>query len=423
MDRDLVRLCGSHRRELRSVETHEGEQLVCPAGRSHVPHDADGRPTWEVWLRTAAGLLVARVYTVRKGHAVPEDWYEDMSKNYAANLAGRDPDGFTEHAREARYAGRAGLVRRRPLTPEAREVAEKARQTQAAAEGRRRRLMEAVALLGLLIACVLGHPGEAWCQSHSGVERLDEREVVPFDALVPEEPPPSPSPTPDPNQHATEAVALFDAGTQFVTSAGQGEDRSDVQPYGSIELDSPLALWGKTAQLRGELSAGLTSAPGETSGSFNFSSVETFQSVNVGASLRRIVGSLAIGTQRIQTSLVCEGAFGFRLDTAGVEPASRTARSYGCGVDVRETGSRASARITYGRDDVVGERGWGQVMVRVRLPLPLTDKILALGVRASLGVGTDVNGRPLFRQFDYRAVTIAADLAQAIRSVRGLGAK
>lgn len=126
--REVVRICGTHRLELE--ERGAEEQLWCPWRRGHPaaevgPGGGSPRASWEIWLRED-GLLVARVYTVRRGKVLMEEWYEEFSRNYAADLNGRDPDGLTAEARFAgRYAASAARTR---------------------AEGRRARLAASVGL-------------------------------------------------------------------------------------------------------------------------------------------------------------------------------------------------------------------------------------------------------------------------------------
>lgn len=126
--REVVRICGTHRLEL---EERPDEQLWCPCRRGGHPATECGpnggtpRPSWEIWVRVD-GRLVVRLYILRRGKVWMEEWYEEFSRNYAADLNGRDPDGLTP---EARFAGRyaASVARTR-------------------AEGRRARLAASVGL-------------------------------------------------------------------------------------------------------------------------------------------------------------------------------------------------------------------------------------------------------------------------------------
>lgn len=443
--RDVVRLCRVHRAVLEELVPEE--TLWCPvpldgghadghAAEERGPDGSTPRPSWEVWLRED-GRPVARLYTVRRGRVQMEEWYEEFSRNYAADLCGRDADGLTP---KIRFAPRDAQ-----------------RELHSRAQARRARLAASVGLSAALLLAVAGSAsayethnerepaGAVSVASTDGVEAapagdfLDDEPATqdpPEELLVPdkivflEDVPPPPAKTRvakvvKTSEHASPASVTLDLGTQVVVSGNdEGQDETTFLPYGAIEAEAPISIGSDSPWVRGGVDVSLTAAPGQA---LDVSSIESFRGVEVAFNARRIIGVGRFGLredgtadQILETSVYCDWAFGFRLDSEDATPESRTTRRYGCGAQVLERNSRALVRLVYGFDGVVGDRGFGHLIVRLRLPVPATGGIIALGVRASLGMGAGPYV-PNVRQFDYRAVTVTVDATQAIRSIRGKG--
>jgi hypothetical protein len=101
----------------------------------------------------------------------------------------------------------------------------------------------------------------------------------------------------------------------------------------------------------------------------------------------RRIGQAQLGAQLISTSIVGEGRFAtsFR-DASDATPRRRFYRAYGLGLQttLHLPDRDAYFRLTYGRDEAVGERGVGQLNVSGELPVVAGVRIYA---RAGLGLG------------------------------------
>jgi hypothetical protein len=194
----------------------------------------------------------------------------------------------------------------------------------------------------------------------------------------------------DPNA-APASLHVLTGGMATMTDADTA-----VTPTATIIGELPIRI-GSVTPVRFLGSLGISSLPGED---LNIGDAATFRSADASLGLMRILGQHETGDQLIRTAVVAE--WGWQSVWAGEdqEPSPRLARHYGVGARVMEEKTGSWAQLLIGRDEAVGERGWGQWIVSASVPVPLTDSIVRIVMGASLAIGpsrTDIFQRDIFR--------------------------
>lgn len=189
-----------------------------------------------------------------------------------------------------------------------------------------------------------------------------------------------------------------------------GDAGTSVLPTGFVGIDGPLIV-GKSSIARVHVDLGISSEPGA---SIDLTDATTFRSAEATLSVYRVVGRLAVGDQEISTGLVALWGFASRLP-GDPEPAVRLVRHYGGGVRLEERKSGAYLVVAYGRDEAVGERGWGTWMLWGQVPIAGTKGAVLIVGDASLAVGPrdiGVQQRDIFR------LGVSLDLGAALRAMK-----
>lgn len=192
---------------------------------------------------------------------------------------------------------------------------------------------------------------------------------------------PEPVATPKPSKRIPEGMSVTTTLGGIVTLAGDAG--TSLQPTAFVNVDGPLAV-GSVELSRLYVLLGITSAPGE---SVNIVDPKSFHAAKVELGLYKVIGRLQLGNQEITTSLHVKWSFASRLRTGNVEPVDRLSRIYGGGLRFDERRSHAWLALGYGRDEMVGERGYGQWLVAGQVPIKGTEGSVLLTGDASLMVG------------------------------------
>lgn len=216
----------------------------------------------------------------------------------------------------------------------------------------------------------------------------------------------SPVVSEDPNAAPVQVSAA--AGGTVTLS---GEAGTAVTPMAVIEVDGPLVV-GAASLARVQARLALTTAPGE---SLDLSNPETFKAAEVTLGLSRIVGHRALegGGQVVTTAVTAEAGFSSRLP-GEPGPRERLLRHAGVGVRLAELRSGASLAVLYGFDEVAGDRGFGQVLVRGQVPIPATAGALQLVGDATLSIGHHATAK----QRDVLRIGVAASLGKLLELIR-----
>lgn len=168
------------------------------------------------------------------------------------------------------------------------------------------------------------------------------------------------------------SVAIQAGGA--VTLAGESptdDTAAAVTPVGFLHLDVPVP-WGGGVLARLAITLGFGTAPGEAA---NVTAIEAFRSADVDAGLYHVIAE----TEGVRLSLLGESGFSTRVPSGGASPLDRLARYYAAGfrLDTAKPGLHLSA--TYGRDELGGDRGWGQFRLRMAIPVAGVDLGAARG--------------------------------------------
>lgn len=185
---------------------------------------------------------------------------------------------------------------------------------------------------------------------------------------------PLPSPTP--------AVRM---SLSTATAVALGRADTSVRYFISADVQGPLVVGDKAVGDLG-LTLSVETLPGKTESDVDLASWGN--AVQFAGYAGRRVGEATFGPQRVSSSIVVEGRFASSFFDATAEPQrKRFYRAYGVGIQATLHLPERDAyfRLLYGRDESVGSRGVGQLLVSGELP---TVKDVRIYAKAGLGLGT-----------------------------------
>jgi len=186
---------------------------------------------------------------------------------------------------------------------------------------------------------------------------------------------------------------------------GVGAPATKVKGGGGVEVRGPIAIGDERTW--GGLGVSLDVEALPDKGAFSFDSLDTWGSyAELSGFFTKRVGSRTTSTGRVTTSAIILGRSTFKAideNTVG----RRALRAYGVGTEfafVNTAGDLSHVYAIYGRDEAVGERGWGQLQIGGSLQLKRPVRLVG---RAGLGFGAaSYEGR----QSDYLTVGLGVNL-------------
>lgn len=211
---------------------------------------------------------------------------------------------------------------------------------------------------------------------------------------------------------ADEAPAAPEPGVRLHALAAAevtlGADEPSIRPAAEIEIDGPLPIGGR-APVRVYARLRTYGLQGDT---VDLTDVATFRAAALDLGITKRIGRVQVGDQEVWTSL--EVGYGvITISDDGAAERLHYPRAAGAGLRVEERSSGAWLSLLYGRHQVAGDRGWGQVMVEGAVPLSFSDRVLVLGGEAILSAGPP-GGDPEIRQRDAFRLYVGVSLPELI---------
>lgn len=195
---------------------------------------------------------------------------------------------------------------------------------------------------------------------------------------------------------------------------GAGAD-TGIRPSATLEAEGPVAFRASTP-LRAFVRLRLMGLPGET---FDFTNVDTVRAVEVSLGSSKRIGSSQIGDQLLWTSVVGEWGFATAMPASEQFLETHHKRHFGGGLMLEERTSGAWVTLLFGRDEAVGDRGWGQWIISGAIPISVKDKgVFVIGGNASLGVGNACAQGFNCRQQDFVSVEFGVSLPDLLAVMR-----
>jgi len=184
---------------------------------------------------------------------------------------------------------------------------------------------------------------------------------------------------------------------ELTTSAGMGavmnDEKSGATPVATIAGNLPVTLGSGFVPVRAFGRLELSGMPGtDLALEQGPDVVKVVKAARATLGLSRIIGQTDYeGPDGAKQSIAfsVRGMWGWdsALPKEGEDPKPRLSRRYGIGIGIEDRVSRAAIEVYYGRDELCGDRGWGQWMARADIPVPLSQGILRVVAEASLSVG------------------------------------
>ena len=201
---------------------------------------------------------------------------------------------------------------------------------------------------------------------------------------------------------------------QSVMGAGA---ESKVRPSATLEVEGPVAFQTSTP-LRAFVRLRLLGMPGEA---FDFTAIDTVRAVEASLGSSKRIGRVQLGDQELWTSVIGEWGFSTALlSGANSSQSTRHRRHFGGGFQLEERRSGAWVSMIYGRDEAVGDRGWGQWMLAGAVPIKVKERgVLVIGGDAALGVGNACGTSAAFcRQQDFVSIEVGVSLPDLVAVMR-----
>jgi len=242
---------------------------------------------------------------------------------------------------------------------------------------------------------------------HLMSEPLAFEEIPIVEINMEPDPPPLPEPPSEPGFGVTAVISA-----QSVMGAGA---ESRIRPAATLEVEGPIA-WQNTTPLRMSARLRLLGMPGEA---FDFTSVDTIRAVETGLGASYRVGRAFLGEQELWTSVIGEWGFSTALPPEFSGTTTRHLRHWGAGVRLEERKSGAWVSMLLGRNEAVGDWGWGQWMVSGAVPIQIKDRgVFVIGGDASLGVGNPCKNDPFCRQQDFVSIEVGISIPDLVAVMR-----
>lgn len=182
-----------------------------------------------------------------------------------------------------------------------------------------------------------------------------------------------------------------------------------VTPTAALEVDGPLRFTSDAealVRLRGLLE--IVSQPDTT---VNLADASTYGAAHARLTLEHYLGNVRV-----------VGGWGFSTRAFGGDPAPlrRTLREWGAGLAVGNGNDEPTVEALYGRDEVCGDFGLGQLMVRGQVPITGTDGAIIVAAKASVSFGRDrqnADGTPV-QQRDVVWLGTVVDVGATIKALK-----
>lgn len=213
-----------------------------------------------------------------------------------------------------------------------------------------------------------------------------------------------PAVTPPVAPPAAESAVKLSFST--ATAIALGRPTTSVRYFVAGDIQGPLVIGTKAV---GDLGGGasIETLPAKSEDGTTGALTDLAQWGNVlqiNGFVGRRIGDAKFGDQHVSTSIVVDGGIATAFFDSAAEPQrKRFYRSYGIGVQttLHLPDRDAFFRLGWGRDEAVGERGYGQIRLAAELPAIKGVRIYG---RAGLGIGAakvGAPGVPAFDQTDY----------------------
>lgn len=187
-----------------------------------------------------------------------------------------------------------------------------------------------------------------------------------------------------------------------------GTDHTRVTPEAFVDADGPVP---NAHGLRAGVRLGITSEPGQTP---DLSNVSTFSAAEVAVDPSWVLSTQTIGKQVVSFSVVGEWGFSSLFSLSGEDAVQRYPQHFGGGIRLTERSSGSAFTVLYGRDQAVGEFGWGQVMIYGSVPITGKGSVVALTGDATISMGP----RDKYRQIDVLRLGVVVDLGSVLSKLR-----